>query len=199
MPLDLRAIAESAAYPAAGLGVLIESAGIPFPGAITLLAVAAYAAAGHLDPRLVLLAGVVGAVAGGDLGYIAGYRGGRPYVERFSHLLHLNPGHLARSEMFFTRYGSLTILLGRFVLGLRSWASVLAGMARMPFLTFQLYSAAGALLWTLVVGAVGFYVGSNWSAIQGVARGSGMGGLIVAVMLVLAALLLRTHASRIWP
>jgi membrane protein DedA with SNARE-associated domain len=199
MHLDVRAITESLGYPAAALGILIENAGIPFPGTLTLLALAAYAGAGHLDIDLVVLAGAVGAVAGGDLGYLAGHRGGRPFVERFSHLLHVNPGYLARSEMLFTRYGGTTIVIGRFLMGLRTWGSVLAGMAGMPFWTFQLYSLAGALLWALAVGAAGFYLGSNWTAIEGMARGLGAGGVAAAGLLILAILLLRTRASRIWP
>jgi membrane protein DedA with SNARE-associated domain len=199
MHLDVRAIAEAVGYPAAALGILIENAGIPFPGALTLLAVAAYAGAGHLDIGLVVLAGAVGAVAGGDLGYLAGHRGGRPFVERCSHLLHVNPGHLARSEMLFTRYSGTAIVLGRFLMGLRTWASVLAGMAGMPFWAFQLYSVAGALLWAIVVGAAGFYLGSNWLAIEGLARGLGAAGLAAGAVLILAVLLLRTRALRIWP
>src|SRR2546425_10521709 len=100
MALDVRAIADAIGYPVAGLGILVEGLGFPVPGELTLVAAAAYAAAGHLDIRLVALAGGLGAVLAGDLGYLAGYAGGRPFVERFSHLVHVNPGHLARSEMF---------------------------------------------------------------------------------------------------
>jgi membrane protein DedA with SNARE-associated domain len=137
MQFHLRALADSVSYPAAGLGILIESSGVPFPGEATLLAVAAYAAAGHLDIRVVV------------------------------------------------------------VLGLRTWASVLAGMSRMPFWTFQLYSSAGALIWALAVGAVGFYLGTNWALVQGLIRALGMGGLVVAAILILAALLLRRRVSHI--
>jgi uncharacterized protein (TIGR03382 family) len=194
MHLDVRAVADWVGYPVAGLGTLVEGLGLPLPGELTLVAAAAYAAAGHLDIRLVALAGGLSAVIAGDLGYLAGYTGGRPFVERFSHLVHVNPGHLARSEMFFTRYGGRTILFGRFVLGLRTWACVLAGMAHMPFWTFQAYSAAGALLWAILVGAAGFYLGSNWSRVQELAHAAGVGGLVVVALLILAALLLRRHA-----
>jgi membrane protein DedA with SNARE-associated domain len=199
MHLDVRAVAELLGYPAAALGILIENAGIPFPGALTLLAVAAYAGAGNLDIGVVVLAGGLGALIGGDLGYLAGHRGGRPFVERFSHLLHFNPGHLARSEMLFTRYSGATILLGRFVVGLRNWVSVLAGMAGMPFWIFQLYSLAGALVWAVAVGTAGFYVGRNWFALESLGRALGAGGLAAGAILILAVLLLRTRALHIWP
>lgn len=197
MPLDGRLLAASLAYLTAAISILIENAGVPFPGALTLLAVATYAGAGHLDIGLVVLAGAVGAVVGGDLGYLAGHRGGRPYVERSSHMLHVNPGHLARSEMLLTRYSGATILMGRFLMGLRIWASVLAGMAGMPFWAFQLYNLAGALVWAIAVCAAGFYLGSNWSAVERTARGLGAGGLAAAAVLILAVLLVRTRASRI--
>jgi membrane protein DedA with SNARE-associated domain len=197
MPFDLRALADWFGYPAAGLGILIESSGIPFPGEATLLLVAAYAAAGHLDLRLVVVIGALGGILGADLGYLAGYRGGRPFVERFSHLLHVNSGNLARSEMFFTRYGGTTILFARFVLGLRTWASLLAGMSRMPFWTFQLYSSAGSLGWALIIGGLGLYLGSNWSLVQDLIRAMGLGGLLAVALLTLVLLLLRRRASHI--
>jgi membrane protein DedA with SNARE-associated domain len=199
MHLELRTIVEWAGYPVAALGVLIENSGIPFPGTVTLLLVGTYAGAGHLDIRVVALAGVLGATVGGDLGYAVGHRGGRPFVERFSHVLHINPGHLARSEMLLTRYTGMTILFGRFLMGLRTLASVLAGMAGMPFWTFQLYSLGGAIIWAIGVAAAGFYFGRHWTAVESGARAIGPGGLAAGAVLILALLLLRTRALRIWP
>jgi len=193
---DIRAIADAIGYPAAGLGILIESAGIPFPGETALLAVAAYAAAGHLDIRLVVVVAAVGATLGADLGYLAGYKGGRPFVERFGGILRLNPSHMARSELFFSRYGDAAIFFGRFVLGLRTWASVLAGMSRMPFWRFQLFSALGGSLWAIVVGAVGYFLGHNWALVVRLIQGLGIGGLAIVIALGLALLLLRRRASR---
>lgn len=195
MPSDLLALADAIGYPAAGLGILVESAGIPFPGEATLLVVAAYAAAGHLDIRLVIVLGALGAILGADLGYLIGYRGGRPFVERFSHLLRLNSGQLARSEMFFTRYGGSTILFARFVLGLRTWASVLAGMSHMPFWTFQLYTVTGGVLWAIMIGLIGYYLGSNWGLVERFLRDIGLSGLAALGIVILAVLLLRRRAS----
>src|SRR5207253_3028005 len=125
------------------------------------LAAAAYAATGALDIRLVVLIAAFSSLVGANVGYLAGYRGGRPFVERFSHLLHLNAGHMARTEVFFARYGAAAVFFGRFVLGLRAWSALMAGMARMPFWHFQTASATGALIWASVVSLVGFYLGKN--------------------------------------
>jgi membrane protein DedA with SNARE-associated domain len=194
--IDIRAIADALGYPAAGLGILIESAGIPFPGETMLLAAAAYAAQGHLDIRLVVVLGALGALTGANLGYAAGYLGGRPFVERMGRFFRVGPSHFARSEMFFARHGAPTILFARFVIGLRTWASVMAGMSRMPFWTFQVFSAIGGLAWAILIGTVGFTLGSNWALVERLISYLGIGGLAVVAILVVAALVLRTRASR---
>ena len=195
MQLDIRAIADAIGYPAAGLGILIESAGIPFPGEAMLLAVAAYAARGALDIRLVIALAAAGALLGANLGYGIGYLGGRPFVERMGRLLHIGPSHFARSELFFARYGGMTVLFARFVIGLRTWASVMAGMSRMPFWTFQLFSAIGGVAWAIVIGVIGFTLGSNWTLVERLIRYMGLAGLAVVVAVIVAVLLLRRRAA----
>jgi membrane protein DedA with SNARE-associated domain len=194
--LDIRAIADAIGYPAAGLGILIESAGIPFPGETMLLAVAAYAALGHLDIRLVVVIGAVGALAGANVGYGIGFVGGRPFVERMGRFLHVGPAHFARSELFFARYGAVTVLFARFVLGLRTWASVMAGMSHMPFWTFQLFSAVGGVAWAILIGTVGYTLGTNWGLVERLIGYLGVGGLAVVVAVIAGALLLRRSAAR---
>ena len=193
--IDIRALADALGYPAAALGILIESAGIPFPGETALLAVAAYASQGRLDIRLVVVLGAIGALMGANLGYGIGYLGGRPFVERMGHVLHLNAGHLARSEMFFARYGGVTVLFARFVLGLRTWASVMAGMSRMPFWTFQLFSAIGGVAWAILIGTIGFTLGSNWALVERLIRYLGIGGLVLVAAVIVGVLLLRMRAA----
>ncbi|HEY4027319.1 MAG TPA: DedA family protein [Candidatus Dormibacteraeota bacterium] len=199
MQFDIRAIADAIGYPAAGLGILVESAGIPFPGEAMLLAVAAYAARGPLDIRFVIALAAAGALAGANLGYAIGYFGGRPFVERMGRLVRLGPSHFARSELFFARYGGLTILFARFVIGLRTWASVMAGMSRMPFWTFQLFSAIGGMAWAIVIGTIGFTLGSNWDLVQRLISYLGLGGLAVVLAVIVAVLLLRRRAAHTQP
>ena len=190
------AVVDALGYPAAGLGILIESAGVPFPGEALLLAAAAWAAVRHHSLILVILFGFVGAVAGANVGYYLGYRGGRPFVERFGSIFRIRPEHIARSEMFFARHGDKAVLLARFVLGLRTWGSMLAGMARMPFLRFQVFSALGALVWATVVGAAGYVLGNNLSLISAVIRDIGIGGMVLVVFIAVIALVAQRLATR---
>jgi membrane protein DedA with SNARE-associated domain len=177
------AIVDALGYPASGLGILIESAGVPFPGEALLLAAAAWAAARHHSIVLVILFGFLGATAGGDIGYLLGYKGGRPFVERFGSIFRIRPEHIARSELFFARHGDRAVLLARFVLGLRTWGSMLAGMSRMPFWRFQLFSAIGGLAWAAIVGVAGYLLGSNLALLETIIRDIGLGGLIVIAVI----------------
>ena len=197
LEFDIRAIADAIGYPAAGLGILIESAGVPFPGETMLLAVAAYAALGRLDIRIVIAVGALGALTGANIGYGIGYFGGRPFVERMGRLLRIGPGHFARSELFFARYGAVTVLFARFVIGLRTWASVMAGMSHMPFWTFQLFSAVGGVAWAIVIGAIGYTLGSNWNLVERLIGYLGIGGLVLVAAVIAAVLLLRRRAAHI--
>ncbi|MHB8611148.1 MAG: DedA family protein [Candidatus Dormibacteraceae bacterium] len=190
------AIVDALGYPAAGLGILIESSGIPFPGEVLLVAAAAWAAATNHSIVLVILFGFLGATAGADIGYYLGFKGGRPFVERFGRLFRIRPDHIARSELFFARHGDKAVLAARFVLGLRTWGSMLAGMARMPFWRFQLFSALGGLVWATVIGVAGYLLGSNLALLQAIIRDIGLGGLALVVVLAVVLIVAGRRAER---
>jgi len=194
--IDWLAVVDAIGYPAAGLGILIESAGVPFPGETLLLVAAAWAAARNHSIVLVILFGFIGATAGADLGYYLGFKGGRPFIERFGSLFRIRPEHIARSEMFFARHGDRAILAARFVLGLRTWASMLAGMSHMPFWRFQLFSAIGGLAWAAIIGGAGYFLGSNLGLIEAIIRDIGIGGLAIIVTVAIIALVAQRRASR---
>src|SRR5579864_9051897 len=194
--IDWPAIVDAIGYPASGLGILIESSGVPFPGEALLLAAAAWAAARHHSIVLVILFGFLGATAGADLGYWLGYRGGRPLVERFGSIFHIRPDHIARSELFFTRYGDSAILAARFILGLRTWGSMLAGMSHMPFWRFQLFSALGGLAWAAAIGIAGYILGSNLPLLEAIVRGIGVGGLVIIALIAVLLVVARQRAGR---
>ncbi len=194
--IDWLSVVDAIGYPAAGLGILVESAGVPFPGETLLLAAAAWAAARNHSLVLVILFGFLGATAGADLGYFLGFKGGRPFVERFGSLFRIRPEHIARAEMFFARHGDRAVLGARFVIGLRTWGSMLAGMAHMPFWRFQLFSALGGLVWSAIIGGAGYFLGSNLGLIETIVRAIGLGGLAIIVVVAIIAVVAQRRASR---
>jgi membrane protein DedA with SNARE-associated domain len=145
----------------------------------------------------VILIGFLATTAGADFGYYLGFKGGRPFVERFGHMFHIRPEHIAVSELLFARHGDKAILAARFIPGLRTWGSMLAGMARMPFWRFQLFSAAGTLAWAAVAGGAGYLVGSNVAELESMFRGFGIGGAVFLMMLAVLLVLALQRASRL--
>lgn len=176
--------------PAAGAAILIQSAGVPFPGELLLVAAAAWATSRSVPLGLVVAAALIGAIAGSDAGYLLGHRGGRPFLERFGVVFRVRPEHLARAELVFARHGDLGVLITHFVLGLRTWGSMLAGMAGMPFWRFQLLSAAGGFVWIAAIVLLGYLVGDNLALFDAILHAIGIGGVVfiavIAVFLVVA-------------
>ena len=177
----LTAIADRIGYPAAGLGILIEGIGIPFPGETMLLVVAAYAGAGHLGIPIVIACGFAGAVLGADGGYAIGWYGGRPAVERIFDRLRVRPERIAQTEAFFARHGAKSMFVARFVIGARSYGSMLAGMARMPALRFQIFSGLGSALWAVVIGLLGYYLGGNLGLLERAVSDAGIALAVIAL------------------
>jgi membrane protein DedA with SNARE-associated domain len=194
--LDWTRIVDVLGNPAAGIGILVESAGVPFPGEALLLVAGAWAATRHHSIAFVILFGFAGATAGSDIGYWLGHRGGRPFVERFGSVFHVRPEHLARAELFYARHGDKAVVASRFLLGMRTWGAMLAGMARMPFWRFQLFSAVGAVVWATVIGVAGYLLGSNLALLETIIRDLGIGGVFILFLIGLVLLVARERASR---
>src|SRR2546427_1706585 len=178
-------------YWAVALVVMGESLGLPVPGETLLLLGAASAGAGYLEVWGVIGAAAGGAIVGDSLGYALGRWGGRPLLERYGRVLHLQPRHLARAEAFFTRYGAKTVFVGRFIAILRTYSALLAGLARLPYPCFLLWNAAGGCLWALTFGWLGATFGSQWSLIARWARRVGVLILGLLVLVGVAVLLSR--------
>jgi len=148
-------------YPVLLVLVLLESLGIPLPGEIALVTSAAYAANGHISIYVVVLLAAIGATVGGVLGYAIGNKGGLLLVTRYGGYVGLRQSHIDRAHAFFERYGARTILFGRFVALLRTWAAVIAGAACMPFPKFVAYNTIGSILWAIAFGLLGYYFGRD--------------------------------------
>lgn len=195
----LRNILGTLGYPAVALFIMIESAGIPFPGETMLLLAAFYAAIDHtLQIPIVIACAALGAIIGDNIGYLVGKTGGYALVRRFGHYVFIKEKHLQTAENFFIKHGNKTVFFGRFVAVLRAWAAFLAGVNHMPWSTFLLYNAAGGVLWATIFGCLGFYAGhvlhENFDAVERLARTvswTGAALIIAAVLIVFILFYLR--------
>lgn len=143
----------------------VEGTVIPVPSELIVSPAAYHAAAGHLDVALVIIFATLGAVLGSVTNYVAAYYLGRPIVYRFAnsklgHLCLLNQEKIQKSEKYFNDHGVIATLTGRLLPGIRQVISVPAGLAKMTFWKFMLYTTIGAGIWNCVLAALGWYLHS---------------------------------------
>jgi membrane protein DedA with SNARE-associated domain len=129
------------------LFVAIESMGIPIPGETMLLVAATYAGITYrLSPPLMIVVAASGAILGDNLGYWIGREGGYRLLRRYGRYLRLDERKVKLGQYLFRKHGGKVIFFGCFIAVLRAWAAFLAGTNRMPWASFLLFKALGALL-----------------------------------------------------
>jgi membrane protein DedA with SNARE-associated domain len=180
--VNVEHLVRSAGYPLLFLIVMSESSGAPVPGETGLLTAAILASQHKLKIELVIPLAAAGAILGDNIGYLIGRKGGRWLLERPGAFQRQRNRMLTVGEPFFERHGPKAVFFGRFVLGLRVWASWLAGATRMHWLSFVLWNALGGITWACVMGLSAYFLGSSASnAIQAFGV-YGLVALIVAVV-----------------
>jgi membrane protein DedA with SNARE-associated domain len=151
----------SAGVAAVFLLMALESACIPIPSEAIMLFAGFSASEGELTLLGVVVAGVLGNLAGSWIAYAAGYYGRLDLLEK-NRLIHISPKHLKWADSWFERYGAPTVFFSRMLPIVRTFISLPAGVARMPFWRFSAYTLAGCLPWVLMLALVGEAVGHNW-------------------------------------
>jgi len=153
-------------YAIVFFGAMLENAGIPVPGETILLAAGFFAAQKHFTLPIVIGMAAAGAVIGDNLGYLVGRQLGRAFIDRYGRYVRLTPARIKAGEDFFERHGDKTILMARFVTGLRVFAALFAGMSRMRWRVFLVYNTAGAVLWATAISLVGYLFGHSWALVE---------------------------------
>jgi membrane protein DedA with SNARE-associated domain len=141
--------------------MLLESACIPVPSEAIMLFAGFSVSEGRMTLFEIVAAGVAGNIVGSWVAYAAGYYGRLELLERH-HVLHVNPKHLAWADRWFERYGDATVFFTRMMPIVRTFISLPAGVARMPFWRFSLLTALGCIPWVLMLGYIGREVGDRW-------------------------------------
>ena len=147
--------------------MVLESACIPIPSEVTMLFGGALASAGFAAPGQELslfwvgMAGTLGNLVGSWLAYWAGAYGGRPLVDRFGRYLLIRPHEVDKAHDWFERYGDAAVFFSRLLPVIRTFISVPAGVVRMPFWRFTLYTVLGCLPWTFALAWFGYALGRS--------------------------------------
>jgi membrane protein DedA with SNARE-associated domain len=145
----------------AGL-LALNSCGIPIPSELILPFSGYLVYQGRFSLPLVALAGTVGCNIGSAVAYWIGAKGGPPLVERYGRWVLISHHDLDRMTGYFSRFGGITILIGRMLPIVQTFVAFPAGIARMPRLRFHIYTTLGSLVWYSVLTWVGRKLGEAW-------------------------------------
>ena len=147
--------------PAVFVLMSLESACLPVPSEAIMLFAGSSVAAGELTLFGVVAAGVLGNLVGSWAAYAVGYYGRLDLLEK-NRLIHLPPKYLKWADDWFERYGDATVFFSRMLPIVRTFISLPAGVAKMPFWRFTLLTTLGCVPWVLMLALVGKSVGDNW-------------------------------------
>lgn len=141
--------------------MLLESACIPVPSEAIMLFAGFNVDEGNMTLFGITAAGVLGNVVGSWAAYAAGYYGRLELLEK-NRLIHINRKHLEWADRWFERHGDATVFFTRMLPIIRTFISLPAGVARMPFWRFTALTLAGCVPWVLLLGFIGQEVGARW-------------------------------------
>ncbi len=188
--------AQNVGYPALVLLVMAESGGVPVPGETALITAGLLASDGRLSLVAVIALAALAAIVGDNIGYVIGRRGGRWLLQRPGPFLQHRRQVLAVGEPFFERHGPKAVFFGRWILGLRTWASWLAGATRMRWTTFAVWNALGGISWATTIGLLAYFLGRS---VEKVITSLGLYGLAAVVVAALFVLLAHRLHRRLTP
>lgn len=150
-------------YPVIWFLMLLESTVIPVPSELVVAPAAYNAADGQMNILLIILFATIGADCGATINYLAGYFLGRPIIYRFANskwgkLCLLNQKKVEAAEKYFDDHGVAATITGRLIPGIRHLISIPAGLAKMHFGKFILYTTLGAGVWNCILASLGWWL-----------------------------------------
>ena len=177
----------------AGVAALmaIESACIPLPSEIIMPFAGYLVYAGEFNLHWASISGAFGCAVGSTVAYYAGMFGGRPFVEKYGRYVLIRHRDLDKADMWFNKYGEAAVFISRLLPVIRTFISFPAGVSKMNFPRFLVYSFIGSVPWCYFLTYVGKVLGANWQSIKGYFHGADV--IIGIVLLAGFALFLYHH------
>lgn len=149
------------------LAMAIESCCIPLPSELIMPLAGFLAFQGRLNLAGAALAGAVGCVVGSAVAYWIGANGGRPLLLRYGRYILISHHDADRADAWFAEHGDATIFFTRLMPIIRTFISLPAGIARMNFRKFVVFTFLGSLPWCLALGIAGYKLGEHWQDVGG--------------------------------
>jgi membrane protein DedA with SNARE-associated domain len=152
--------------PAVFFLMLLESACIPVPSEAIMPFAGFAVSEGDMTLLGITFAGVLGNLVGSWIAYWVGLYGGRPFIDKWGKYVLLRHHHVELAERWFEKYGPIAVFFSRCLPIVRTFISLPAGIARMPFWKFTLYTVLGCIPWVFFLGWVGVRLGEHWEDIR---------------------------------
>ena len=143
----------------------VESACIPLPSEIIMPFSGFLVFLGQFNIITLTFAGALGNLIGSVAAYTAGYYGGRPFVEKFGKFILVSHRDLDTADRWFTRYGDGAVFFSRMLPIVRTFISLPAGISKMSFTRFSIYTFLGSVPWCFFLAFIGLKLGENWNTI----------------------------------
>jgi len=178
-------VTQNLGYPLLMVVVAMEALGVPLPGETAVIFAGLAAGTGRLDIVLVIVLAAAAAIIGDNIGFVIGRRGGRALLERPGRFYEERQRVLAIGDPFFERHGPKAVFFGRWITGLRVWASWLAGASTMRWGSFLFWNALGGTLWATSVALAAYYGGKG---VEHALSKIGLYGIIAAGVLIVLGL-----------
>jgi membrane protein DedA with SNARE-associated domain len=185
-------------WPGVVILMAIESACIPLPSELIMpLAGWMLVKERALPATYTLVAGVYGALGntiGSAIAYGVGMWGGRPFLEKYGRYILISRRDLDLADRWFARSGSWAIFISRLLPVVRTFISLPAGIARMHFIKFLVYTFLGSFIWSVGLAYGGYKLGEHWEQIRAIMRP--FDPFIIAIFIVLMALYIYRHIKQ---
>jgi membrane protein DedA with SNARE-associated domain len=153
---------DSLGLPGVFLLMLLESACIPVPSEATMLFTGFNVAKGHYTLLEAVAVGSVANLVGSWVAYAVGYYGRIDILEKYGGKVGIRMHHLRAADRWFERHGDATVFFTRMLPIIRTFISLPAGVARMPFWRFTVFTIAGCVPWVFMLTFIGKEAGDNW-------------------------------------
>jgi len=157
-------------YPGIFFLMGLESACMPVPSEIVMPFAGYLASQGEMNLWMIVIVGSLGCTFGSIIAYVAGYYAGRPLILRYGKYFLITEKHLDQAEDWFKRWGPKATFIARLLPVIRTVISLPAGVAKMDFKKFVLYSFVGSVPWNLMLTYSGYLLGEEWESIKGYYR-----------------------------
>ena len=159
--ISLTSVVSGFGYLGIVILMFLESSFFPFPSEIIMIPAGYLAAIGNMNIILVIFFGIFGSLTGAVFNYYLGYRLGKPFLVKYGRYMLIKKETLDKMDALFDIHGEIITFVGRLLPGVRQYISLPAGISKMAFPKFVLYTSLGAGIWVTILSLLGYFVGQN--------------------------------------